>query len=333
MVKQNKNLQIIVGIIVLVALFYFLPKLNLFSILPTGECNFNSAGNFITNVNYGQTEEIEDYWNAPDSWISVNSIGYSARQRTYGGTSDLCANKQILTRTPKGYRVVVWNTNEVAICNEIANYVVFYTKNTNTANAITNINECSNYVAPEPQSTEPPGSSDIPPEGTLTQNFYCNDTDGQSFITKGIVSGKDLLLSPFSYTDKCVKCQACGKEHLVNEYSCVDNQVESNIYDCENLGSNYSCVDGACKSSSNIIPNCTYTYSAWTNCTNGTKSRTVLTTSPAICNGEPILIESCTPSSNFFSQELFKMGDFSVKLWMVLAIVIFIILLLLLRNK
>lgn len=42
-------------------------------------------------------------------------------------------------------------------------------------------------------------------------------------------------------------------------------------------------------------PACTYTYSTWSGCVNGTQSRTVLTTTPAGCTGTPgPLTQSCT---------------------------------------
>ena len=39
---------------------------------------------------------------------------------------------------------------------------------------------------------------------------------------------------------------------------------------------------------------CTYTYSAWSACTNGTQTRTVLTSFPAGCTGTPVTTQSCT---------------------------------------
>ena len=43
---------------------------------------------------------------------------------------------------------------------------------------------------------------------------------------------------------------------------------------------------------------CTYTYSAWSTCTNGTQTRTVLTALPSGCTGTPVLSQPCgvTPS-------------------------------------
>ena len=44
-----------------------------------------------------------------------------------------------------------------------------------------------------------------------------------------------------------------------------------------------------------IPPACTYTYSAWSTCqANGTQTRTVIASSPAGCNGSPVLSQLCT---------------------------------------
>jgi hypothetical protein len=39
---------------------------------------------------------------------------------------------------------------------------------------------------------------------------------------------------------------------------------------------------------------CTYTYSAWSTCTNGQQTRTVTSATPSGCTGTPILTQSCT---------------------------------------
>lgn len=45
-------------------------------------------------------------------------------------------------------------------------------------------------------------------------------------------------------------------------------------------------------------PACTYTYSAWSTCSGGNQTRTVLTATPAGCVGTPVLSQSCTIPCN-----------------------------------
>lgn len=42
---------------------------------------------------------------------------------------------------------------------------------------------------------------------------------------------------------------------------------------------------------------CTYTYSAWSTCVNGTQTRTVTSSTPAGCTGTPVLTQTCTTST------------------------------------
>ena len=42
---------------------------------------------------------------------------------------------------------------------------------------------------------------------------------------------------------------------------------------------------------------CTYAYSAWGTCTNGTQTRTVTSATPAGCTGTPVLEQSCSPGA------------------------------------
>lgn len=255
MKQENQKTAIVIGIIAIIFIFFFLPKLNLFSILPPGQCNFKSDGSFITNVNYGALEEVPNYYNAQASWISVdfNQDGkletFGDSQYTYGNVTLIaCESKQVITTTPAGYKLVLWENNKIGICNPVGDYVATYTLNTNNTVAATKLSECTNYVPP-----------------AVTINITVNVTTNNTACTQ------DAKLCP----------------------------------DGSYVGRNPNA-------------NCAF-YSCPTNITlNQTNQNTFNQTNNQTANNS-------TTSSDFFSAEAFKIGEFSIKLWMILAIVLLII--------
>lgn len=77
---MNQNSKWIIGIIltIVVLLIVFRVNLNLnsrFSILPEGQNNYNSNCSFITNIDPGESWDIEDYQISENKWVALDVDG------------------------------------------------------------------------------------------------------------------------------------------------------------------------------------------------------------------------------------------------------------------
>lgn len=240
---MEKNQKIITAIILIALALFFLPKLDLFSILGANQYNANSGKTFLTNVNFDSNEQISQY-TADSAWVSVdwNNDGQLEGYGRYviiDSTNDVCLDKAIISYSPKGFRAVKYIENEqqkgVGVCSVDGKYVVVF--------------------------------SDLDSKGAIIN------------ISQGT-------------------CMNCGPQNQTNN----TNQTNP------------------------PLPACVYNYSNWTACSNNTQTRTVLN-NPTSCTGQPVVEQTCEMKQNFFMQEAFKIGDTSIKWWMViLVIAIFIIL-------
>lgn len=322
MAKQKNNIGVIViGIIVLAALFFILPKLNTsFVILPAGECNYNSAHNFLTNIQYS-TETIDSYYTIADKnlggWVAVdwNNDGqlesFGNPQMVEGDVATQCASKQQIATTVSGLLVVKYAESSyktIAICpTEGGNFVVFYSNFETDAKL--NISQCTNYVPPQP----PINNNTV----CITDVHQCSDG---SYVGRNNSNNCAFDICPIT------SCTA-------DVYSTCSNNITYKSKQCTNGTLHLIELTNPC-TVTNSTANCTYTYSAWSTCSNSTMTQNrTYTVTPSICAGIPAATtQSCTPSTNFLMQEMFKLNGFSVKIWMVfLAIVAFIILLLLIK--
>jgi hypothetical protein len=111
---KNKCNWIIVLLLVAVALFLLNNQLGLFAVLPAGQYNSNNDCTFLTNANYGTSEEARDY-KSPTTWIMADYDG-DGKLGVYGhfgsksSTADLFAGLEVVTLT-ENYLKVAKDTN------------------------------------------------------------------------------------------------------------------------------------------------------------------------------------------------------------------------------
>lgn len=324
-----KTEYIVIGIAILIGLFYFLPKLNTFSILPSGECNANLAGNFLTNINY-DTETINSYYKISDQniggWISVDWNGdgqldiFGNPQIFEGNATQACAGKAIITTTISGLKVVKFGEssvyNTVGICPNSGNAVILFYSNVKPSDAKTNINQCTNFQVAQTQTN-------------VTNVTIC------SMLAKQCPDGSYVAENSSNYCafDSCPVLANCTQ----NKYTICSNNITYKSQQCTNgtlFPVNYL-VNPCSQTVSNTSVNCVYTYSSWSTCNNltSTQTHTVTNSTSTICPNNPTISQSCTVSSSFWSNELYNLNGFSIKMWMLLLAIGLIILLFLLKGK
>jgi len=124
---KQTNMVLIGGGILVAALFIFgiIPLGTTFSILPEGEYYSNVDCSFISNIVFYDPPMLSNY-GTTGGWVSVDwdgdgnleAFGRSGHSLT---STDYCSSRTYIMDAPGGYRLVVWDSNEIAICDSTGN--------------------------------------------------------------------------------------------------------------------------------------------------------------------------------------------------------------------
>lgn len=238
---------------------------------------------------------ILNYDAVSQAWVSVNGVAYGNVQRVE--SQNVCQYKQVLGTTPDGYQIVSYADNQVAIC--YGNIAEIFDKNMIISGSKTRLDQCSNYEILCPTNYDP----------------YCGEVQtntglvNQTFFNQCQLERDDAR---FLYQGQCTN-------------SNVNNYTQTN---------------------------CTTIIGGWSNCTNGTEFRTISVTGNCqntlpltrVCNSTSSVCDTgytltngqcvlSTEKPNFLMNELFVINGFSIKLWMLLAIVLLILILWIFKGK